>query len=108
MSLEQSIASLQKTMIELIEAVENVDTSSEVKRTTFTTDEAAEYVGVGREVLLQAAKDGEVKHFKNGTRYIFRKGTLDKWITKMEDESVLYRNESQYMNYLQDELKEVK
>ncbi|WP_050069877.1 excisionase [Anaerosalibacter massiliensis] len=105
MSLEKTIESLQKTMTKLIEAVESIDTSNEIKRTTFTTDEAAEYVGVGREVLLQAAKDGEVKHFRNGTRYLFRKKALDKWITEKEEESILCKNENQYMDYLQKELR---
>lgn len=105
MSLEKTIESLQKTMTKLIEAVESIDTSNEIKRTTFTTDEAAEYVGVGREVLLQAAKDGEVKHFRNGTRYLFRKKALDEWITEKEEESTLYKNKNQYTNYLQSELR---
>lgn len=105
MSLEKSIESLQKTMMALIEVVKSIDTSNEVKRTTFTTDEAADYVGVGREVLLQAAKDGEVKHFRNGTRYLFRKKALDEWITIKEEESIIYRDEKNYMDYLQNELR---
>ncbi|MBW4827624.1 MAG: helix-turn-helix domain-containing protein [Clostridiaceae bacterium] len=105
MSLEKSIESLQKTMMDLIEVVKSIDTSNEVKRTTFTADEAADYVGVGRAVIIEAAKDGEVKHFRNGTRYLFRKKALDEWITVKEEESITYKDERSYMDYLQNELR---
>lgn len=59
------------------------------KRATITAKEAAEYIGISYVKLLDMAKKNEVPHISAGTRVLFRKETLDKWMDEKEAE---YKN----------------
>lgn len=57
-----------------------------INRATISGKEAAEYLGISYVKLLDMAKKNEVPHISAGTRVLFRKETLDKWMDEKEAE----------------------
>lgn len=55
-------------------------------RITMTTQEAAEYLGVGYTKMLQLIAAKEVPSIKLGRLYYFKKDKLDEWMDKKMDE----------------------
>lgn len=53
-----------------------------IKIEWFTTSDAAEYLGVPKEVVLNLASSGQLKYFKFGSRNRYRKEDLDYLIVK--------------------------
>lgn len=62
-----------------------------IKTITFTAQEAAAYIGVSYWLILELAKRKQIKHIRAGTGrgiVLFRKESLDEWLSSKEDESV--------------------
>lgn len=57
-------------------------------RITMQAREAAEHIGVSYWKLLELAKAGSVPHARIDGRLLFRKESLDKWLGKLENESI--------------------
>lgn len=55
---------------------------AKINKEVFTTDEAAEYLTISKDVLLRLARIGKIEHVKNGRNYIFKKEFLDNWLDK--------------------------
>lgn len=110
MSLEKSLLELQQTITELIKVVQalDIDNTKEIKRTTFTAREAANYLGFGYTVFLETVEQENIPYVANGNRKLFRKQTLDQWMDRKEQESVQVVNNDNYFKYLQSELKKAK
>ena len=45
---------------------------------------AAEYVGISEWKLRDMAKKGQIPYFRAGKILLFRKNSIDEWITKQE------------------------
>jgi len=60
-----------------------------IKSTTLTAKQAAEYIGISYWTLLDLARRGKIKHFRGGNRLLFRCQSLDNWMTEEEEASVL-------------------
>lgn len=56
-----------------------------MERTTLTAQEAASYLGVSYWSLLNMARQGQVPHSRVGKKLVFRKQTIDQWLTKQEE-----------------------
>lgn len=50
--------------------------------TTFTPQEAAEYLGVEKEFVYRRTRSGEIPSFKLGSRTLIHKKELDEWISR--------------------------
>ncbi len=60
-----------------------------MERSTLMTKEAAEYLGIRYDKLRSMAIQKKIPHAKIEGRYLFRKDTLDEWMKKLEEESVI-------------------
>lgn len=47
--------------------------------------EAAPYIGASEYKLREMARQKAIPHYRVGNRIMFRKVTLDEWISKQED-----------------------
>jgi len=55
---------------------------------TMKAKEAAEYLGISYWLLLEMTKKGELCYIAAGGRKLFRKESLDLWMTNMEAKSL--------------------
>ena len=60
----------------------------EIHSPTLTAKQAAQYVGVSYWTLLNLVKQKQIKHFRGGAKILFRKTSLDEWMTKFEEASL--------------------
>lgn len=57
-------------------------------RTTMTAKEAAAYLGISYWLVLELSKQKRLKHVRAGKRVLFRKESLDEWMSLQEELSV--------------------
>ncbi|WP_434642691.1 excisionase family DNA-binding protein [Thermoanaerobacterium thermosaccharolyticum] len=60
----------------------------EVIQVTMTAKEAAQYLGVSYWLLLEMAKRHEVPYIACGSRKLFRKEALDRWMEEQEKKAL--------------------
>ena len=58
--------------------------NKEIKPVTMTVEETALYIGILYWLLLDMAKRNEIPVIRCGRRKLFRKETIDKWMTNQE------------------------
>ena len=56
-------------------------------KATLTAKEAARYLGCSYWKILELAKSGELPHIRLGSRVLFRRQSLDGWLTVMESKN---------------------
>lgn len=56
--------------------IENIKNPQEI----FTTEEACEYLRIGRNKFDEAVKNGEIMFKSNGNKKLFKKKWLDAWM----------------------------
>lgn len=56
-------------------------------RITMTVKEAANYLGLSDEHVRAEARKGNIPHVRSGSLYLFRKDTLDEWLSGLEKQS---------------------
>ena len=61
---------------------------SQIKRTTLTMKEAAEYLGVSYWLINQLVRKKQIPYCKVGGKYLFRVQALDGYLENMEQESI--------------------
>lgn len=59
-----------------------------IQRTTLTTKEVSEYLGLSLDFVYKLARSGELPSVKVGSRVLFRVATVDKWLQEKEQESI--------------------
>lgn len=57
---------------------------SHVYRNTMTVVEIADYIGVSKDLIYKMVRQQEIPFARVGKRILFRKGTIDKWISDQE------------------------
>jgi len=55
-----------------------------LERTTLNTIEVAEYLGLSRDFVYALVARNEIKHIRIGSRIIFKKTSIDEWLTTIE------------------------
>lgn len=60
----------------------------ELSPVTLTAKKAAEYLGISYWLILEMAKQNKIPHILCGSRKLFRKEALDKWMDEKEKLSV--------------------
>lgn len=61
---------------------------SQIKRTTLTMKEAAEYLGVSYWLINQLVRKKQIPYCKVGGKYLFRVQALEGYLANMEQESI--------------------
>ena len=59
-----------------------------ITRETITAKEAADYVGISYWKILELAKAGKIPHIRLQGRVLFRRHSLDEWMSQLEQNSV--------------------
>lgn len=76
--------------------MQSVDEANSINK-TFKPKEAAEYLDVSEYRIRISAKQGKLKHFRVGNRYLFRKCDLDEWIKEETEKSIVKeKHDNQY------------
>lgn len=60
-----------------------------IKRTTLTTEEAAKYLGLSRDMIYILARENRIPHVRIGRRVLFKKQAIDMWLDEQLQGSVL-------------------
>lgn len=68
-----------------------------MQRQTITVKEAAEYIGISKDLVYQLVRENQLPHLKLKRRILFRKTVLDKWMQNQETLSFQY-DHSIYLN----------
>jgi excisionase family DNA binding protein len=58
-----------------------------MERQTIDVNEASIYLGISKDLIYSLVRTRDIPHIRVGKRILFRKGTLDCWITQQEEES---------------------
>ena len=56
------------------------------ERVTMTVLEAASYLGVSDDTIYEMVRRKEIPHFRMRRRILFRRNTLDAWMSRQEQE----------------------
>ena len=59
-----------------------------IQSPTLPAKQAAQYIGISYWTLLSLVRQGRIKHFRGGSRILFRQATLDEWMEASEKASV--------------------
>ena len=59
---------------------------------TINAAEAAEYIGINYQMLINFARQNKIPHIKFGSRYYFREETIDRWLSEQEAKSTKETN----------------
>lgn len=59
-----------------------------IERSTLTTYEVAEYLGVSVDMIYKLVREKKIVHFRIGSRILFKKEAIEQWIEKQMEESM--------------------
>ncbi|WP_346426760.1 helix-turn-helix domain-containing protein [Virgibacillus sp. YIM 98842] len=59
-----------------------------IRRSTLTTNEVAEYLGVSIDTIFKLVREKRIVHFRIGRRILFKKEAIDKWVDEQMKVSV--------------------
>ena len=62
----------------------NLENYQKIERTTMTTKETAEYLGISYWLLGKMARENKIPHFKIGGKILFRKKVIDEYMEEQE------------------------
>ncbi|HLR60545.1 MAG TPA: helix-turn-helix domain-containing protein [Pseudogracilibacillus sp.] len=51
-----------------------------IRRTTLTTVEVAEYLGVSKETVYNLVREKAIVHFRIGSKILFKRDAIDNWM----------------------------
>ncbi|TJZ40065.1 helix-turn-helix domain-containing protein [Priestia megaterium] len=55
-----------------------------MNKLTITVKEAAEYIGVSKDLIYSLVREKRIPHIRVGQRILFRKQTIDQWFSIQE------------------------
>ncbi|WP_254843983.1 helix-turn-helix domain-containing protein [Virgibacillus dokdonensis] len=61
-----------------------------IERTTMTVKEMAVYLDLSTDFVYKLCREKKIPHIKIGTRTMFKKESIDKWLSDLERESCQY------------------
>jgi excisionase family DNA binding protein len=67
-----------------VREMDNLQEQASVERVTMSAKEAAAYLGISYWLILEMAKRHEIPYIACGSRKLFRKEALDKWMEEQE------------------------
>lgn len=56
-----------------------------IKRSTLEAKEVAVYLGLSVDSIYKLAREKEIPHVKVGRRLLFKKDSIDRWLSEMEE-----------------------
>lgn len=64
------------------------ETPTRILPITLTVSETAAYLGVSDDTIYELVRRKEIPHFRLRSRILFRRDTLDEWMTQLERKSI--------------------
>ncbi|NWO14671.1 MAG: helix-turn-helix domain-containing protein [Virgibacillus sp.] len=58
-----------------------------IERTTMTVKEIAVYLDLSPDFIYKLCREKKIPHIKIGSRTMFKKDTIDRWLSDLEKES---------------------
>ncbi|WP_233212162.1 helix-turn-helix domain-containing protein [Sporosarcina sp. P16b] len=55
-----------------------------IKRSTLTAQETATYLGVSLDMIYKLAREKSIPNIRLGQRLLFKKDSLDRWMSEIE------------------------
>lgn len=95
--LEQILSELKeiKQLLAKNQGIDVTATKSELINDTMKSKEAAEYLGITEYRLRTLTKQGEIKHFTAGNRFLYKRKSLDLWLEEIQEASIRKNEEVQ-------------
>jgi len=89
--LEQILSELKeiKQLLLKNKGLDSGINNSDSYRETMQFKEASEYLGITKSRIRTLAINGEIKHFKVGNRYLFKRKALDEWLEEVQEASIV-------------------
>lgn len=56
---------------------------------TMKTKEATEYLGIAEHRLRVLTKQGKIKHFTAGNKFLYKRKALDQWLDEVQEASIV-------------------
>jgi excisionase family DNA binding protein len=72
--------------MDIREAIKN-KRLSEIERTTLTVKEIAVYLDLSVDFIYKLAREKEIPHIRIGARIMFKKDSIDNWLSELEKDS---------------------
>lgn len=66
-----------------------------IHNNSFSTKEAAAYIGCSTRQLQEMCKKGIIKHYRIGVDYKFRQIVLDEWVKRQEERNYIAREDEE-------------
>lgn len=73
---------IQEALVELLPQLQQ-----KVERITLDSEEAACYLGISEQTLRNMCREKQIPHTRAKTKYLFRKKSLDEWMSLQEAEN---------------------
>ncbi len=88
--LEQILSELKeiKQLLQTNQGINIESAKANYSNDTMRTKEAAEYLGIPEQRLRTLSKQGAVRHFKIGKRFLYKKKSLDLWLEETQNASI--------------------
>jgi excisionase family DNA binding protein len=88
--LEQILSELKeiKQLLADNNGLQGRTVKSEITNDTLKTKEAAKYLGIAEHRLRVLTKQGKIKHFTAGNKYLFKRISLDQWLDEVQESSI--------------------
>ena len=57
----------------------------EIKRSTLTVGEVAEYLGLSKDMIYKMTREQAIPHIRIGRRLVFKLDSIEKWLSEKEE-----------------------
>ena len=94
--LEQILAELKeiKELLADRNGLHFESTTDKLTNDTMKSKEAAEYLGIAEYRLRVLTKQGKIRHFTAGNKYLYKRRTLDQWLEDVQAASIIKAEDS--------------
>lgn len=75
-----------------------MENNTDIKPVTMTAQDAAKYIGISYWLILEMTKQNKIPFVPCGSRKLFRKAALDKWLEEMETNALIEADEKEVTN----------
>lgn len=55
-----------------------------IERTTFTIEEAAQYIGISKNLMYKLVREKQIRAIRIGRRILFKRDSIDQWLKEKE------------------------
>lgn len=93
--LEQIFSELKeiKQLLADNKNIYNKNSNGQFIDNTMKIKDAAEYLGIAEHRLRLLTKQGEIKHFTAGNKFLYKRKALDQWLDEVQEASIVKKED---------------